>query len=637
MDSSAGESQPYPMSEQCLAFGTWKQFYEQERLGEWLEHVHTHLRQHSFQIISQSIEGNNDCLQWSGRPGIEIHHKDEDQWNLCSVCGSLDPSDNLEPPISSMHSSDDVSSCPSLTKYEIFSNKSLPTCTPTTDSVPGAFGRARSPRNHEVEHASRSDLLDAIEEFSISWFSAWLADRPGTTGLNSASESIHTYNGANQGEPSQAGKRKPRGQRDKDRGDRKARRLNAAKGDEHDDEYDDDEDDDDDDDDDDGNGGAPTAECVQSILDARKPLACPFHKRDPLFYGHGKFGVCATGIWTTYHRVRDHIRRKHLRPRHLCERCFAAFRNQAGLQRHSALQCIANENDPYLSSTDWERLRAARIRNKPDDEKWKQMYHVLFPNEEIPNPYKGGPACNEHVRELASEIESILLTTANAAQDQLQAISDIISLVRDAILSASGTARDVMDFHTAVANAFSEPSCWLEEATDILDVAQYQTERDFLNFSADCPDTTSFRDDQTGSGLLPELENPSDATNDGVGYQIGPWASNTLSMFSSIPFLYYDQVAPGPIDERGQDQDMSNVSWTRKGLEEFPEGTGERGQYPDMTDVAWTQKGSEEFPEGTDEGGQYQDMTDVAWTQKGSEEFPDGTDDAEHQDGACGD
>jgi hypothetical protein len=56
-----------------------------------------------------------------------------------------------------------------------------------------------------------------------------------------------------------------------------------------------------------------------------------------------------------------------------------------------------------------------------------------------------------------------------------------------------------------------------------------------------------------------------------------------------------------------------------------------------MTDVAWTQKGSEEFPEGTDEGGQYQDMTDVAWTQKGSEEFPDGTDDAEHQDGACGD
>jgi hypothetical protein len=305
MDSSAGESQPYPMSEQCLAFGTWKQFYEQERLGEWLEHVHTHLRQHSFQIISQSIEGNNDCLQWSGRPGIEIHHKDEDQWNLCSVCGSLDPSDNLEPPISSMHSSDDVSSCPSLTKYEIFSNKSLPTCTPTTDSVPGAFGRARSPRNHEVEHASRSDLLDAIEEFSISWFSAWLADRPGTTGLNSASESIHTYNGANQGEPSQAGKRKPRGQRDKDRGDRKARRLNAAKGDEHDDEYDDDEDDDDDDDDDDGNGGAPTAECVQSILDARKPLACPFHKRDPLFYGHGKFGVCATGIWTTYHRVRS--------------------------------------------------------------------------------------------------------------------------------------------------------------------------------------------------------------------------------------------------------------------------------------------------------------------------------------------
>ncbi|OTA02209.1 hypothetical protein A9Z42_0025550 [Trichoderma parareesei] len=187
------------------------------------------------------------------------------------------------------YGSDYTFSRPSLAKEEIFSRKSLPTA--GTDSTSSASDSANSQNSPDVEQLSRSDVLGELAHFTISWFSKWHANQPGKTELNPGTHSTQTYSGGSQSEPSQRRKRKARGQRDKDRGDWKARRVNRTNGDEPNDN--------------DGNGDAPIVECTQPELDTRKRLACPFHKRYPLSYGHGKFELCATGSWKTYHRVRS--------------------------------------------------------------------------------------------------------------------------------------------------------------------------------------------------------------------------------------------------------------------------------------------------------------------------------------------
>ncbi|KAL7819645.1 hypothetical protein V8C26DRAFT_433945 [Trichoderma gracile] len=235
--------------------------------------------------------------------------------------------------------------------------------------------------------------------------------------------------------------------------------------------------------------------------------------------------------------------------------------------------------DPYLSPAVLEQLKGPAMHGKPDAEKWKQMYRILFPGEDIPDPYKDELSCNEHVTRLRSAIKCILRKNPNTAQNLLQTMQNIISVAIDAIDGAGGTARDVADFRAAATETLNEPQFLLQWSADM----PYSNSGGFFNLSADCPDATSLVGDQVGSGLFAELGNPSAATNDGAGYQIDPWASSALQMFWNRPVLLDDQDAPGTVHEGGQDPDTTGVAWAQNSSEEFPEG----GDYAEDQDDAW--------------------------------------------------
>ncbi|KAL6868608.1 hypothetical protein J3F83DRAFT_705060 [Trichoderma novae-zelandiae] len=137
------------------------------------------------------------------------------------------------------------------------------------------------------------------------------------------------------------------------------------------------------------------------------------------------------------------MNRKHRRPSHLCEQCFADFKDDASLQRHIESQCAAISDTPYLSQDQQKQLDRLRIsegwRGRPEAEKWEQMYCVIFPGEDVPSPYKNELYCNEHVTRLRSAIECIF-DALDANEDLVRAFHRIVDVTRRAIRAVSGTA-----------------------------------------------------------------------------------------------------------------------------------------------------------------------------------------------------
>ncbi|KAF5579405.1 uncharacterized protein FSUBG_13624 [Fusarium subglutinans] len=117
-------------------------------------------------------------------------------------------------------------------------------------------------------------------------------------------------------------------------------------------------------------------------------LACPFVKE----YPGERWPRCQKG-WPSVHRIKEHIYRSHKAPIY-CKRCFRIVKAEKDLDAHlrqdPACEVVSPSREmPGIDNETKERLKSRRgIQNFSEEEKWKHMYRVLFPNtEDIPSPY----------------------------------------------------------------------------------------------------------------------------------------------------------------------------------------------------------------------------------------------------------
>ncbi|KAF7679542.1 hypothetical protein GT037_003290 [Alternaria burnsii] len=124
-------------------------------------------------------------------------------------------------------------------------------------------------------------------------------------------------------------------------------------------------------------------------------LACPFYVRNPYLCTHDS---CARGS-LSIHRLKEHLERVHLY--HTCSRCGDTFPGKkAGKESLAAhqrttqpCQLLTNPKPDIwgISYSTFETMRSKKgITGKPDDERWRGIYRIIFPDaekEEMTTPY----------------------------------------------------------------------------------------------------------------------------------------------------------------------------------------------------------------------------------------------------------
>ncbi|KXX76479.1 hypothetical protein MMYC01_206845 [Madurella mycetomatis] len=122
-----------------------------------------------------------------------------------------------------------------------------------------------------------------------------------------------------------------------------------------------------------------------------RKFACPYFKRDPRKYR--KHRSCVGPGWTAVHRVKEHIYRRHKLPV-FCTRCGVTFTRDTDLVAHSRLAQACEVRvfeTPDGFSKEQERiLRRKRKLAGSEESKWREMYKVLFPDDDeadVPSPY----------------------------------------------------------------------------------------------------------------------------------------------------------------------------------------------------------------------------------------------------------
>jgi len=118
-------------------------------------------------------------------------------------------------------------------------------------------------------------------------------------------------------------------------------------------------------------------------------FACPFYKHEPHRFRTRR--TCPGPGWPTVHRMKEHLYRAHAQSIY-CPRCYATFDADMDLSNHlRSAHCLVSEPQP-IEGIDRETLKSLRKRSpvsRPEEEKWRDVYHLLFPNvdlEDIPSP-----------------------------------------------------------------------------------------------------------------------------------------------------------------------------------------------------------------------------------------------------------
>ena len=150
-----------------------------------------------------------------------------------------------------------------------------------------------------------------------------------------------------------------------------------------------------------------------SIPENISRFACPFRKHDPGRYSMHSHRVCALSSWDSIARVkyvnetfdsiiqcmliihREHLYRCHQMVRH-CRRCWKTFKAQTQLDSHMTVAAadiceVQPVRTPEGITPDQEKRLRSRKKTSPtqsDEDRWKDIYRLLFPNEEIPSPCK---------------------------------------------------------------------------------------------------------------------------------------------------------------------------------------------------------------------------------------------------------
>ncbi|KAL2268800.1 hypothetical protein VTJ83DRAFT_3646 [Remersonia thermophila] len=183
---------------------------------------------------------------------------------------------------------------------------------------------------------------------------------------------------------------------------------------------------DDEDEDDEGDMYRPPSPQSKRSPDGAKRFACPFRKHDPMTYNIHDHEVCAVRSWTTISRLKEHLYRRHYRAH--CQRCKTTFGNAKELEDHemSIVRCeVVDVPPPSDITTHQEKALKSRkhtTRRQSDEEKWRDIYRLLFPNQEVPSPYPEAaedmsPSSELHINLnfqhfLLSEMPSLFTRTA---------------------------------------------------------------------------------------------------------------------------------------------------------------------------------------------------------------------------------
>jgi len=88
---------------------------------------------------------------------------------------------------------------------------------------------------------------------------------------------------------------------------------------------------------------------------------------------------------------REHLFRRHTQPIH-CPKCFLQFKENSALAAHlreETCSVLAGEPPEGITAEQQERLRSRRRDGRSDEEKWRDMYCIIFPGtaeQDIPSP-----------------------------------------------------------------------------------------------------------------------------------------------------------------------------------------------------------------------------------------------------------
>ncbi|KAH6855545.1 hypothetical protein B0I37DRAFT_411529 [Chaetomium sp. MPI-CAGE-AT-0009] len=123
-------------------------------------------------------------------------------------------------------------------------------------------------------------------------------------------------------------------------------------------------------------------------------FACPYFQRNPKKYRN--WTSCPGPGWDEVHRVKTHLYRRHALPIQ-CPRCWDTFKEDSQLQSHLQQDppCSVRRNRTLHEGFTKDQERRLRSRKKThadmtDEDKWREIYMILFPDDEqdaIPSPY----------------------------------------------------------------------------------------------------------------------------------------------------------------------------------------------------------------------------------------------------------
>ncbi|KAK4247546.1 hypothetical protein C7999DRAFT_14431 [Corynascus novoguineensis] len=162
-------------------------------------------------------------------------------------------------------------------------------------------------------------------------------------------------------------------------------------------------------DDDEGEGYRPPSSLSKRSLGSAKRFACPFRKHDPHTYNIHEHEVCAIRSWSTISRLKEHLYRRHYKVH--CQRCKRIFSDARQLAEHemSIVACeVLDIGSPSDITTHQEKQLKSRkhtTRRQTDEEKWRDIYRLLFPGDQIPSPY---PEATDDMAPTSSESHASL-------------------------------------------------------------------------------------------------------------------------------------------------------------------------------------------------------------------------------------
>ncbi|KAH8660986.1 hypothetical protein BGZ60DRAFT_566648 [Tricladium varicosporioides] len=133
---------------------------------------------------------------------------------------------------------------------------------------------------------------------------------------------------------------------------------------------------------------------VQQNDTQRKNFACPFRKHNPEKYDIQRHRICALTSFTTIARLKEHLYRYHKAPPY-CKRCWKVFETVEQREIHetapAVLICeIVKGSPPEGVRPDQQQQLKTKAKAYPgqtEQERWKDIYRMLFPSCTVPSPY----------------------------------------------------------------------------------------------------------------------------------------------------------------------------------------------------------------------------------------------------------